>query len=259
MATLQCDFTWGGGAEVVVGGTAKASVTAGMKYENGQMTPVFSKSAELAQTGPAWTLDGATHIMCAIRPEFGLNLYDVASGRVWAEGYVDVGGKLACGGKNGSGQETAVVSGQAAAGVTAGVQAKVDVFGLKKWEKDCILFSVDKAADFSRTFTLPGGPNATCTPDDQGFARQPKVAAPETCFGGSGTTNPPSPPPTADGGGGGIPGTCTHGVCQVGEKLGSSCDACTEKVCAKDAYCCTTYWGPSCFVAVESECGMKCQ
>jgi hypothetical protein len=259
VATLQCDFTWGGGAEVTIGGAAKASVTAGMKYENGQMSPVFAKSAELTQTGPAWTLDGATRIMCAIRPEFGLNLYDVASGRVWAEGYVDVGGKLACGGKNGAGEQTAIVSGQGAAGVTAGVQAKVDVFGLKKWEKDCILFSVDKSAEFSRTFTLPGGPNATCTPDDQGFARQPPAPAPELCFGGGGSSSNPPPPPSADGGGGGIPGTCTHGVCQVGEKLGSACDACTAKVCAKDPYCCTTYWGPSCFVAVESECGMKCQ
>ena len=68
-----------------------------------------------------------------------------------------------------------------------------------------------------------------------------------------------SPSPSPKGGGVPItPGTCTHDVCTAGDKLGQQCDACTMAVCAKDSYCCDTYWGLSCFADVEALCGKKC-
>jgi hypothetical protein len=66
----------------------------------------------------------------------------------------------------------------------------------------------------------------------------------------SGAVNPP-----ADGGYGG----CAHDVCVFGEALGPQCSACTKKVCDVDNYCCTVHWGPSCWYALEAQCGIKCQ
>ena len=55
-----------------------------------------------------------------------------------------------------------------------------------------------------------------------------------------------------------IQGTCTHDVCTAGTALGQACDSCTDMICAVDPYCCTTYWGPSCFTDVMMYCGMTC-
>lgn len=61
--------------------------------------------------------------------------------------------------------------------------------------------------------------------------------------------------PKIDGGYGG----CAHEVCSFGEPLGPQCSPCTQKVCVVDNYCCTEHWGPSCWVALEAQCGIKCQ
>ncbi len=245
-AKLACSLEWGGGAEVVIGGKASASLTAGMKYENGKVSPIFDKSAQLTQTGPNWTLDGVTRMQCTIEPRFELNLFDMAMAEVWADGYVDLGGALSCAGKDASGNLQGKFDGLAEVGASAGVHAKVDVFGLYKWEKACTLFDVSASAQTSRTFTLPTGPNSTCTPDN-GYVLSPKQPAnPTLCFGDS------------DAGSGPIAGTCTHDVCQAGDRLGQTCDDCTQKVCAKDPYCCDTFWGPSCFEDVKTECGKTC-
>ena len=66
--------------------------------------PVFSKSLNLAQTGPSWTLDGVTRVSCTIHPQFELHLFDVAMAEVWADGYVDLGGSLSCGGADANGK-----------------------------------------------------------------------------------------------------------------------------------------------------------
>ena len=55
-----------------------------------------------------------------------------------------------------------------------------------------------------------------------------------------------------------IPGTCTHGVCTAGDKLGQACNSCTMKVCEADPYCCDTFWGLSCFADVQQLCGQTC-
>lgn len=250
--TLDCDFELGGGAEVVVGGTANATVTAGVKYEKGNLSPVFAKSLTLAQTGPNWTLDGLTKIKCSVQPRFTMKLFGVASGEIWANGYVDVGGSLTCGGKDANGNQMAQVDGAAGAGASAGVKAKVDVLGLIKWSKACTLFDVDKSAAYTTKFALPGGQNATCT-GTEAYKRDTHTADPKTCFGGGdqGAT---------DGGGSvNMGGSCGHDECTPGEKLGSQCSPCVQKVCAKDAYCCDTFWGPSCMAQVASICGYTCQ
>jgi len=260
--TLACDFAWGGGAEVVVGGTANAVVTAGVKYENGALSPVFSKSATLQQTGPSWTLDGLVKIKCTVQPKFDLKLWDLASGEIWANGYVDVGGSLTCGGPDANGNQLGNVSGAAGAGVSAGVKAKVDVFGLVKWQKECTLFDFDTSADFQRSFVLPGGKNATCT-GTEAYKRDVHTAAPDLCFGGGNGGNGGGGGGANNGGGadagGGANNACTHDECTVGDPLGAQCSPCTQKVCAQDPYCCDTFWGPSCFAQVANVCGYKCQ
>ena len=88
---------------------------------------------------------------------------------------------------------------------------------------------------------------ATCTPT-MAYTLAPRADAnPASCFADSSGTDA-----------GPIPGTCTHDVCTAGDPLGQACDACTTKVCAKDPYCCDTFWGPSCFKDVQTECGQTC-
>jgi hypothetical protein len=185
-AVLSCDFIWGGGAEVKIGGKATATVTAGFKYENKAMSATFDKSGDIQQTGPDWTLDGMTHAKCTITPRFELDLFGVAMGEIWASGYVSLNGDLKCGAPKAGNPPTqvGVVSGDAYAGVKAGVHAKVDVLGLVKYDKECTLFDLQSGhASFEKSFDLPGGGNATCSPQPTGAP--PEVPAdPAKCFGG---------------------------------------------------------------------------
>ena len=245
--TLDCDFQFGGGAEVVYGGSAKATVTAGVKYESGKLSPVFSKSLDLAQTGPNWTLDGLTKIKCSVKPTFDLKMFGVGSAQIWANGYADIGGSLTCNGNN-----MAQVDGAAGVGASAGVKAKIDILGLIKGSDSCTLFDVDKSASFQTTFPLPGGQNATCTGTDA-YKRDTHTADPSTCFGGSAQQG------MNGGGGSQMNAACTHDECTPGDKLGSSCSPCVQKICAQDSYCCDTFWGPSCMQQVQNICGYTCK
>jgi len=250
-ATLACDFAWGGGVEVKVGGNAKASITAGIKYENGSLSPVFEKSGDLSQAGPDWTVDGATRAYCSIQPKLELHFFGVAMAQITANGYAGLGGSVVCGGQDANQNQLALMHGDAEAGVSASILAKVDLFGLYKWQKECTLFDYNTKWQKDDTFVLPGGKTATCSMNnDYSLPPQPP-ANPEACFGDS--------PTQSDGGSPIIAGTCTHDVCTAGEKLGQQCDACTMKVCAKDPYCCDTYWGLSCFQDVQDLCGQSCQ
>lgn len=65
----------------------------------------------------------------------------------------------------------------------------------------------------------------------------------------------PNPDPGVDAGYGG----CAHDVCSFGEALGPQCSPCMQKVCDVDKYCCTEHWGPSCWYALEAQCGVKCR
>ncbi len=251
-ATLACDFAWGGGVEVKVGGSAKASITAGVKYENGTISPVFDKSGELTQTGPDWTVDGATRAYCSIQPKLELQFFGVATAQLAANGYAGVGGSVACGGTDGQGNSLGLMHGDAEVGVSATVLAKLNLFGLYKWQKECTLFDLSQEWQKDDAFVLPGGTNATCSMNGD-YSLPPKPPAnPTSCFGDETTST------SGDGGASLIPGTCTHDVCTAGDKLGQQCDSCTMKVCAQDPYCCDTYWGLSCFADVQQLCGQSC-
>ncbi len=253
-ATLDCDFAWGGGPEVKVGGTASGSVTAGIKYENGTLSPVFDKNASFTQSGPDYTMDGMVRAYCSITPKFELQFFGVAMADLTAKAYAGAGGALACGGPDQQGNQQGLIHGDVEAGLSASVHAKVDIFGLYKWEKECTLFDLNGEAQYDHAFTLPGGQNATCTPASNYDLPPEPPADPASCFGSSsGDTDG-----GADGGGI-INGTCTHDVCTAGDKLGQQCDSCTMAVCAKDPYCCDTYWGLSCFQDVQQYCGKTCQ
>jgi hypothetical protein len=252
-ATLSCDFAWGGPVEVKVGGTAKASITAGIKYDNGSISPVFDKSGSLTQTGPNWTIDGATRAYCSIKPTLQLNFFGVASAQLTAEGYAGLGGSVVCGGKDGSGNSLGLMHGDAEAGVSATVLAKVDLLGLYKWQKECTLFDFNTELQKDDAFVLPGGSSATCSLGGGDYSLPPKPPAdPSSCFGSDSTSG------SGDSGSPIIAGTCTHDECTAGDKLGQQCDSCTMKVCAQDPYCCDTYWGLSCFEDVKQLCGKTC-
>jgi photosystem II stability/assembly factor-like uncharacterized protein len=55
------------------------------------------------------------------------------------------------------------------------------------------------------------------------------------------------------------PNGCAHGEDTPGSALATSCSACAEKVCAKNAACCTTAWGAACVTEARRACGdMTC-
>jgi hypothetical protein len=58
---------------------------------------------------------------------------------------------------------------------------------------------------------------------------------------------------------GGPPSTCAHPVCDRGNKLVASCDACATEICDVDPYCCNTLWDRICVREVGSVCGETCQ
>jgi hypothetical protein len=53
-------------------------------------------------------------------------------------------------------------------------------------------------------------------------------------------------------------GSCAHSECTAGAKLKKGCNACTTKVCAHDAYCCSTSWDSQCVSEVATYCGESC-
>ncbi|CAN5399232.1 hypothetical protein BH09MYX1_BH09MYX1_55040 [soil metagenome] len=252
-ADLACEFAWGGGVEVKTGATASASITAGVKYENGKFTGVFDKNATFSRLGPDFVVDGAVRARCTITPKFTLNFFGLAMGEVTAQAYAGFGGALTCGGKDANGNSLGLLHGDAEAGANAKVLAKIDLLGLYKWQKECTLFDVSATGQWDRSFVLPGGSQATCTPASNYNLPPAPPVMPAKCF--------EDETPVANDGGGApiIPGTCTHDTCTAGEKLGQACDTCTMAVCAADPYCCDTYWGLSCFANVEKLCGKKCQ
>lgn len=67
-------------------------------------------------------------------------------------------------------------------------------------------------------------------------------------YGAPGAQPPPPPPPPGG-------GSCTHTKCATGTALKSDCDAAVTKVCAADAYCCTTSWDSQCVSEVKSIAG----
>ncbi len=253
-ADLACEFAWGGGIEVKTGAKASASITAGVKYDGSKFSGVWDKNASFTRLGPDFVADGAVRMRCTITPKFTLNFFGLAMGEVTAQAYAGIGGALTCGGQDANGNKLALLHGDAEAGANATVLAKVNLLGLYKWQKECTLFDVNAMGQWDRTFTLPGGSQATCTPASNYNLPPAPPALPEKCFNDESSAN--------DGGsdgGGIIPGTCTHDVCTAGDKLGQQCDSCTMAVCAQDPYCCDTYWGLSCFATVEKVCGKKCQ
>lgn len=298
-AVLACDFVWTGGAEVKYGGKANASITAGLKYENDQISPIFDKSASFEQIGPDWTLDGLVRVKCSIAPTLQLKLWDLGSAQIWSKAYAGIAGSLTCGEPSGNPPvQQGQVKGEALAGVRAGIKANLNLLGLVKYNKECTLFDLQSPkGEFSKSFALPSGEKASCAGGDLPFELE-EPAAPEKCFGsggGSGGSGSGGANGTETGGGckegvndvaagwtcelsqwndckcdcdcgvkdvdckDGECSGCGHDECTVGDPLGNSCSPCTEKVCAEDPYCCEEKWGPSCFVTVEKLCGKKCE
>ena len=264
--TLNCDFSFTAPVEAKVGGTASGSITVGLAYADGKLTPSFDKSAELTPTPPVYTKEGMLRAYCTVSPTLALKFFGVATAELTANAYAGMGASQTCGGKDASGTK-ALVHGDVEAGVSAKVLAKVDLFGLYKWKKECTLFDLNASKPYDTTYPYPGGAAATCTIAGPFPLPPPVPANPQSCFGENdkGTTAPPTPndpvsPVDAGGDASGplIPGTCTHDVCTAGEKLGQACDECTMKVCAADSYCCDTFWGLSCFDSVQKYCGKTC-
>jgi hypothetical protein len=269
-ATLNCDFSFTAPVEAKVGGTAKGTLSAGLEYANGNLTPSFDKSLTV-EPKVEFTKNGMMRAYCTVTPRIELKFFGVATASLTANAYAGAGASQTCGGKDAAGATQALVHGDAQAGASAKVFAEVNLFGLK-WKKECTLFDVNASKQYDTTYPYPGGAAATCTVAGPFPLPPPVPANPSACFGsedksgpGAGPGTDPGPGPgTGDGGadagdgGGLIPGTCTHDVCTAGDKLGQACDDCTMKVCAADPYCCDTFWGLSCFASVEKHCGKKC-
>jgi hypothetical protein len=244
---VVCDFAWGGGVEVKAGAKISSSMTVGVAYDAG-FKAIYDKKSSFVPEGPTFVADGAVRAKCAIVPRLKFKFFGLASAEITARAYAGVGGSITCGGTDSKGNKLALVHGDLQAGVNATVLAKVDVLKLH-YQKACTLFDANQSVQWDRAFPLPGGSQATCTSVNS-YGLLPEAAPlPEKCFAKEDANSQPPAP---------IPGTCTHDVCTAGEKLGQACDACTQKVCAQDPYCCDTYWGLSCFADVTKLCGKTC-
>lgn len=99
-----------------------------------------------------------------------------------------------------------------------------------------------RCAECSPTVECPAGntcsPAGVCVADD-----------PSTTSGGVGGGDP--------GVGGGSPGGC-HDVCESGDAMSPSCDACASTLCAADDYCCSTAWDEQCVSEVSQYCDQDC-
>lgn len=52
--------------------------------------------------------------------------------------------------------------------------------------------------------------------------------------------------------------TCKHDVCRVGRPLKASCNACTERVCMFDKFCCNNAWDTACRLRAINDCASMC-
>jgi len=191
-ATLACQFAFGGGPDVTIGGTATGTATAGITYSDGSLTPSFSDSFTFTHTGPKYNDSGIIQAFCSVTPKFELQLFGVATADLSANAYAGAGGDLTCAGKQvtdaglfktDSGIAAGEVQGQLIAGVSATIDAQVNILGLYKWNKSCVLFNEYDNQNYSDTFTLPGGSGTTCS----STAKYHQIALPtvngSACFG----------------------------------------------------------------------------
>ncbi|GAC1549177.1 MAG: hypothetical protein NVS3B10_12600 [Polyangiales bacterium] len=285
---VVCDLKWGGETTVVVGAKASVSVSAGARYDGSTITPVFDHTQSLDKVGPTFTITDDVALKCSLIPQFELNLWDVAAGEVTAEAYASASAKATCN----STKLTGDVSGEAYAGAKAKAHAKLDVFGLYTWEKECTLFDVQTPkATFSGS--IPLGKGSTCADTPKPADTPAADTPPPSCFGdpgsvpadapgppvddGSGTAPDGGPPPDdggvsdaapddgggadADGGdadGGDATVNCDHDTCTSGGPLSSGCTkdgqggACITAVCVNDSYCCEFAWTASCIAHVQN-------
>jgi hypothetical protein len=232
--------------------------------------------------GPSWTLSDEVSAHCWIQPELDVSLFDVASGQIRAQAWGAMSADAVCDAQQ---HATGQLQGTAFAGVSAIAQAKVDVFGLFTWQKECTLFAEETPhASVRSTFSLPGGSSASCTTPPPDPAPVHVDGPPPSCFGGGSASSGGDdggagvlPGDDADAGGsteeggatdgasdgdgdgnGNGTGSCDHDVCTEGDALSATCTldgqngACIQSICQNDAYCCEFAWTGSCVAHVTN-------
>jgi hypothetical protein len=268
-ASVACDLRFSGETSVTYGARATATVTAGARYDGRKIEPVFSHRKEIEVLGPSWTATSEAGLRCALIPELALSLWDLAAGEVVAETYATVYAASTCDGDRRTGE----LRGEAFGGVTATARAKLDAFGLVKFEKECRLFDL-RTPKVAIAASLPTLKDSICQSGPEPPAA-PAPAPAEGCFGGKTVDRPTDPGPTdpildagVDAGDPGDaeigdagdapdaeetgPVLCGHDVCEIGAPLSPGCDAdgqggaCIAAICEKDPYCCTSRWSLSC-------------
>jgi hypothetical protein len=267
---INCDLRWSGETAVTFGGTASVQVSAGATWDGSTISPVFDHTETLDKIGPTFTIADDLGLSCTITPKFELELWDVASGDITAEAYAAVDAQAVCD----TSKLTGDVSGIAFAGADAKAHAKLDVFGLFSWEKECTLFDVrTPVASFSGS--IPLGSGSSCAKSDPPAAPPELPPAGDGCFGDTSTGTDAGPGddtglpldtgPVDDGGadaddsdGADTTLNCDHDSCTLGGPLSSTCDkdgqggACIASICANDDYCCNYAWTASCVAHVTN-------
>jgi hypothetical protein len=261
-AIVKCDLKWGGETRVVVGGKASATIKAGAEYDGTKISPVWDHDETFEQLGPTWTINHDLGLRCAIVPELKLNLWDVAAGEITAEAYARLDARATCN----SSTLTGDVEGSAQAGASAKAKAKLDIFGLYKWQKECTLFDL-QSPEATFTGSFPLGKGATCTDSPAPPAPTPTSSPSPSCFGDESTGGEDAGTDSGDSGDGGTdtgvgdtgpePVMCDHDVCAIGGPLTTGCTKdgqageCIKAICKEDPYCCETAWTISCIDKVE--------
>ena len=274
-ASIDCALSFSGEADVTVGATAAAQLTAGYRYEDGDFHPVWDHSETLSHVGPDWTVRGDVSARCTMQPVFEVWFYDIPVAAVWSDAYTVLDSQAACQ----SGTLTGQVKDEAFSGLATSVGAHTEVFGLPDIEPTCPLFDVESTRS-NETGSWPTGVGVACTMQDSTQASTAFEGPQATCFAPVQDSCEASSSPipstwTCEAGAWGDCvcdcdcGTedidcavgecagCEHDVCTIGAPLGLNCTldgqsgACIQSICENDPYCCEHAWTLSCIDHVE--------
>ncbi len=250
--SLECKLSMQGSIDVEVGATASSTVSAGLRYQDGKMSPVASQSFQSSLIGPNFTGAAGLGIECSLKPSLQLRFYGAIGPYLYVDFYDRLGADLKseCGSSSRPDCSATVSS---TMGIRGGVGAKVDInvfgIGLKQdlgelqlfdWSVPNALINVGPTPCDLGTCQAPPPPDGGTPPPDGGTG--PEGGPTPVCTAGDTRCNSGATAVEtckSDGSGWAISATCTGGSCASGACVSCSpnwqCDAWSTCSCGKHA------------------------
>ena len=91
---LECSLSLEGSIDVEVGATASSDVSAGLRYQDGKMSPVASQSFHASTVRPNFAAAAGLSVGCSLKPSLQLRFYGVMGRYLYADFYDRLGADL---------------------------------------------------------------------------------------------------------------------------------------------------------------------